>query len=104
MLPTIRNKVMSGGTPANPAALANGEKPRRPVSLPFMSLAHHLVEEGGGCGRGVEARNMALHRQAHAHITSLPDQPVNALALAADDEANGLRHVELPGQSLATRV
>jgi hypothetical protein len=96
------NKVMAGGTPANPAALA---KTSRETPLqPLMSLAHHLIKEGGRGGRCVETRDVSLDRQANAHIASLFDQPVDALAFAADDEANGLGHVELPRQRLASRI
>src|SRR5450759_959597 len=95
---------MAEETPANPAALANALNTDDSFSLSLVSLAHHFVKKRGGGGRCVEARDVALHRQTHAHVASLLDQPVNALALAANDEANGLGHVELPCQRLATRV
>src|SRR5438034_880531 len=91
-------KVMAGETPANPATLAKHFLCR------VGSLAHHLVQERSSRGRRVEARDVALDRQPDAGVAPLPDQPVDSLALASDNQAHALGQVELPRQRLATRV
>src|SRR5260370_29404647 len=47
---------------------------------------------------------MPGHRQAKAHVAPFADQPVHALALAADDDAHRLCEIELPWSRLTPYV
>src|SRR3979411_1283211 len=80
---------------------------RQPWSLSLgtaIALPRHLVKKRARGRRRVQARDVAFHGQADPRIAPFFHQPVNALALAADHQADALREVEFPRLHLTPRV